>query len=735
MRKHYYLYCLFFLTLARVSVAQNVQEDVYLHTNTSTIISGESVHYSAYVISKQTGKPSPLSQILYVELINEDGRVAHQSKVLLKNGRGSGDIFISSTYRTGAYLLIAYTRWMKNFETYFETPLVVINPFETIAISKEDTTEWSMDFQSAKAGIVSGIPNQIHYQVKGGMNFTGKVISEDGTQLVEFKPETHGMGSFEITPSDGQKLQAVLEDEDGQFYFFDLPKTQKQGSLFNVTIGNVALQLVVQSADENFEGTLLTQNNGDTIYQQLVVGGTQLPVPKRTFTPGLNVISLLDTEGEVVDQQMYYQETEMDDNEQEITKYARRQNVSIPNEIPSGSYSVSVKKANDWYRDLRSTSKNHFWLTRNIENYHLYPQLINGYDARVINLILAMAQPKTGINPTSIRFLPEFRGEMIEGRITQPDGKPIQETTIAYSNMGNNQLSFAKSDSLGNFLLNAFPVTEPTEANLSALNLTGYNLKMEDNFLSTKPAFNAPEVALDSLVIQEIAQASINSQIENAYFDVKKDIESNAKVFPESFSQYDFHYELDDYTRFKTLKETLIEYVLTVGSRTRKGKDVMIVRSQDPDNSVRRDPLILLDGIPVGNEEIMTFSPYRVKSIDIIANRVYYGPIVFDGVVSLETFNGDLHEFQLDESSLSFTMQGLEPRKNYTYPSYGQQDSNSRLPDRREQLFWNPQVEISDQQLTLDFTTSDLCGRYEISIEGFTSEGQPFSSRQMIEVE
>jgi uncharacterized protein YfaS (alpha-2-macroglobulin family) len=50
---------------------------------------------------------------------------------------------------------------------------------------------------------------------------------------------------------------------------------------------------------------------------------------------------------------------------------------------------------------------------------------------------------------------------------------------------------------------------------------------------------------------------------------------------------------------------------------------------------------------------------------------------------------------------------------------------NSRMPDQRFALYWEPIV-LTDEKgnKTLEFFTSDVSGKYIVVVEGITAEGQ-----------
>lgn len=110
----------------------NFQEEVYVSVNSTNVLVGEKLCFSAFVYSNISKKLSNLSSILYIELIDEDGMPVHQTKIGLRNGRGSGYIYIDPEWFSSTYRLVAYTRWMQNYHSYFEQKVLVFNPYSDL---------------------------------------------------------------------------------------------------------------------------------------------------------------------------------------------------------------------------------------------------------------------------------------------------------------------------------------------------------------------------------------------------------------------------------------------------------------------------------------------------------------------------------------------------------------------------------------------------------------------------
>jgi hypothetical protein len=113
-------------------VSKNTNETIYLQTNTTTLVTGETLYYKLYCLNSNNFKQSQLSKVAYVELIGNDKKIIFNHKLFLENGTGQGDYFIPSSILSGTYKLIGFTKWMLNKESSksFEIDITVINPFQ-----------------------------------------------------------------------------------------------------------------------------------------------------------------------------------------------------------------------------------------------------------------------------------------------------------------------------------------------------------------------------------------------------------------------------------------------------------------------------------------------------------------------------------------------------------------------------------------------------------------------------
>ena len=101
------------------------EEKVYLHIDKPLHKSGEDIWFSAFIVDGQGHKPTSISEVLYVELIDPRGTVKKLLTLPIRVGRVNGDFELSQESPGGIYKVRSYTLWMKNSNTYFEKELTV----------------------------------------------------------------------------------------------------------------------------------------------------------------------------------------------------------------------------------------------------------------------------------------------------------------------------------------------------------------------------------------------------------------------------------------------------------------------------------------------------------------------------------------------------------------------------------------------------------------------------------
>lgn len=119
------------------------------------------------------------------------------------------------------------------------------------------------------------------------------------------------------------------------------------------------------------------------------------------------------------------------------------------------------------------------------------------------------------------------------------------------------------------------------------------------------------------------------------------------------FGKADHEYLLDDYVRFPTMEEVMREFVQEV--RVRKVRNGFHLEVMNEPHLVYFDtePLVLLDGIPVFDTNVlMAIDPLKIRSIQVVSRKYYFGTSVLSGIISFSSYNGDLAGYQLPGHAL-----------------------------------------------------------------------------------
>jgi hypothetical protein len=116
-------------------------ETVFVHSNATTFVSGETLFYQLYCLNPENNMPSAISKIGYIELLDNKKASVFKHKLFLEDGIGQGDFFVPTSLKTGNYKLIAHTTWMlnKTEATFFEMDIFIINPFQVNEEKQSET--------------------------------------------------------------------------------------------------------------------------------------------------------------------------------------------------------------------------------------------------------------------------------------------------------------------------------------------------------------------------------------------------------------------------------------------------------------------------------------------------------------------------------------------------------------------------------------------------------------------
>jgi hypothetical protein len=264
-------------------------------------------------------------------------------------------------------------------------------------------------------------------------------------------------------------------------------------------------------------------------------------------------------------------------------------------------------------------------------------------------------------------------------------------------------------------------------------------IELLNAYSEKKPVNSLPEFLLRENWKDQLNDRHFNVQISH-YFspDSLQQLYLPSSIDTIAFyGKPDMSYPLDEYTRFPTMEEVMREVIAEVRVQKKGDQFEYRVLNTPFHSHFDSDPLLLFDGVPVFNtSKILKFDPLKVKRIDVMARRYFWGNLINNGIVSYSTYNGDLAGFELDPGVLVMDYNGLQVKREFYAPAYPtQEQSLNREPDRRTVLSWMPSV-LTDSlgKRQLSFYTSDVPGHYAVKVQGINKQGGSGSKLILIEV-
>src|SRR5690606_20215405 len=115
MRQIIQLLLIIGLCLSNISYGQNsisntsLAEKIYLQLDKDIYPTGSTIWFKSIVTNSFDNKPTNLSGILHVELINAEKRLIEKKMIKLYKGIGEGYFDLPQTFQPGTYLVRAYT--------------------------------------------------------------------------------------------------------------------------------------------------------------------------------------------------------------------------------------------------------------------------------------------------------------------------------------------------------------------------------------------------------------------------------------------------------------------------------------------------------------------------------------------------------------------------------------------------------------------------------------------------
>jgi hypothetical protein len=740
--------------------ANNYQEKIFLHTDKTVYATGEVIWFKAYVTDAASNNFSLLSKICYVEIISADKKALLQGKIDIDSGKGNGSFLVPPSVSTGNYFIRAYTNWMKNFDPgfYFEEAISIINPNKGPANNKADSAVAAYaQFFPEGGNLVYNLNNTVAYKITDsygkGLQAKGFIVTEKKDTVVSFETERFGMGRFSFNPVKGNKYHAVIKFNT-ETIIKDLPEIYDSGWVLHVNDEGSSLSVNISCTIETEHNVFLFAQTRHTIKLAKMLtlnnGNATFTINKSELGDGISQLTVFDEKKQPVCERLYFKKPT---NVLQITlkdiqpQYQPRNKIDINidanktnGDSVNADMSVAVYLADSLQPVQKANLLNYLWLTSDLKGTlespgYYFENSGTEVDKATDNLMLTQGwrrfkwEDVLKNTKPSFTFLPEYEGHIITGKIT-PKIADLQDTGInVYISVPGKNFKFSNTTSSADgsiqFNVEKFYGNHELIIQTNAAD-SNYRAFIDNPFSERYAEISVNPIYLTPSVTNNILLRSIGVQAANIYRPENENNFTSPVAFDTTafFGKPSKQYYLDAYTRFPTMEEVMREYVKEVHLK-KKDKNFRYEVFNEPDITYfNDDPLVLIDGVPVFNvNKIIDMDPLKIQKVDVITAKFFKGNQHYDGIVSYNTYNGDLDSYQLDPNSLVVEYDGLQLQREFYSPQYEtDQQLLSRKPDYRNVLFWSPDIQTKKSK-KVSFYTSDIPGKYIVLIQGISADG------------
>ena len=345
----------------------------------------------------------------------------------------------------------------------------------------------------------------------------------------------------------------------------------------------------------------------------------------------------------------------------------------------------------------------------------------------------ARSGDRTTLRTDAKLSIPEYEGEIVSIRVpamysgvTAVLSGPGQRTDIYSSTVDSTGLvSFYTGNIYGDrdlvFELNSRDVNDD------------FSLEVLSPFASPElDRDGVPELHLNGSVAEDLKRRSVAMQI-SRHFGIDEYMDS-LQLRPDLLFKGGTMtvYEMDDYTRFPTMRETIVEYVREVHIRRQDGEPVLKVvpgkSFESYSSMLGGNALVLVDGVPVSEHgRVLDLNPALLRRICIYPYDVSTGSCIYSGVVNFISFRGDMAGLQFPGRVRILDFHGV------TFPvTVGAAREDSLSPDYRYTRIWQPLLHLeAGEELALPL---GKCGAEELrlELEGVKGRSDAFSATALL---
>jgi hypothetical protein len=243
---------------------------------------------------------------------------------------------------------------------------------------------------------------------------------------------------------------------------------------------------------------------------------------------------------------------------------------------------------------------------------------------------------------------------------------------------------------------------------------------------------------IDSSLIRYLRNSQDIVRIQKTFSQIQTQYTGMSYVFRNSllYKRPDFKVFPAEYVDLKDFTEISREIIPPLKIRKRDNVYTSEILDISRRNYLPSRPLIFLDGVILDDiSQIIPYGTKDIKRVEVISSSLFVDNQEFNGVLSVFSNNNLWKTVTLNSRSLKIKAETFYEFPKLTMPDYSLTDVQSREPDFRQLLYWNPHFHVNaDKSQAIEFYTSDNATSYLIKVSGVTDKGEKIEAYSEFEV-
>jgi len=584
------------------------------------------------------------------------------------------------------------------------------------------------------------------------VNVSAKVFDDKGNEVAEVTNSYKGMGKFSLFAQSGVKYYADFKTENGLSKRFSLPPVVDKGvSLKIISNKSKIFYEINNKLTEDLSKLFLLIHTRGVVLALQPLKSANGQIPDENLPAGITSFSVVDSLGNVFCERLFFVKNNDPYNiniQSDKNAYKKREqvalnfNISGADSIPvQGLFSLSVTDSKTVIND--STADNietWFLLSSDLKGYIEQPAdfFVNDkIDSREKLDLLMLTQGWRRFDLGDYlkhKFKkPEFYleiGQAVSGKVLNIANKPSQNCDIIMLSNYNKTFRMAKTDTLGQFLIDGFEFPDSTFIMLKAhkkKSITDVEIIPDNDIF--------PSISVFIPFRNDVADSKLNSYLQAAkekYYTeggmrvINLDeltVTAAAKSTSDENSLYsgaDNKITSESLSRYNGM--SILNFLQTIPGILVSGENITIRGSVGA-------PLIIIDGFETENiEDISYLTTDDVEAIDVFkgASASIFGLNGGNGAIAITMKKGATVKYSTSISLSVIKPLGFQKPSAFYMPKYEVEEvHNSQKPDLRTTIYWADKLKTDEKgNIKLNFFTPDPPNNYNFILEGVSSSGK-----------